>query len=178
MEYIGAIIGFVGVIVGGLLTYLFSIRLLQKQLRRQQAYEFISKNYLPLLGALEHISFTGYMWANTEKKENGSYTKSETLEIHDQSINQLERALSTFTESGTLLLVKGIDKNLYNYILGTNYQLMARRNKRAKSAEVQESEIFKWPNAEHIIDMKKRMEKVPIPILIAKYEQAMEKGLK
>lgn len=176
MEYIGAIAGRIGVIVGGLIAYLFSIRLQRHQLRKHQAYEFISRNFLPLLGALEQITFTGYMWAKSEKGSN-SYTKSEALEIHDQSINLLENALRSFTESGTLLLVKDIDKDLYDYILGINYQLMARRNAREKSEEVQESEIFKWPNPEHIIEMQKRMKKISIPLLLNQYEEAMEKGL-
>lgn len=176
MEYIGVIAGLIGVVVGGFITYLFSIRLQRHQLRKQQAYEFISKNFLPLLGALEQITFTGYMWAKSEKESN-SYTKSETLEIHDQSINFLENALRSFIESGTLLLVKEIDKDLYDYILGTNYQIIARRNAREKSEKVQESEIFKWPNAEHIFEMQKRMKKISIPLLLNQYVETMEKGI-
>ena len=99
MEYIGAIAGLIGVIVGGLITYLFSIRLQQHQLRKHQAYEFISRNFLPLLGALEQITFTGYMWAKSEKGSN-SYTKSEALEIHDQSINLLENAYALLLKAG------------------------------------------------------------------------------
>lgn len=87
----------------------------------------------------------------------------------------LENALRSFTESGTLLLFKEIDKDLYDYILGINYQLMARRNAREKSEEVQESEIFKWPNPEHIIEMQKRMKKISIPLLLNQYEEAMER---
>jgi ABC-type transport system involved in cytochrome c biogenesis permease subunit len=45
--------GLIGVAIGGAITYLFSIRILRKQSEAQQAYEFVSQNYLPLLSAIK-----------------------------------------------------------------------------------------------------------------------------
>ena len=59
---------FFGVIVGGAITYYISILILRRQLTHNQAYEFITANYLPLCGAIVQCKFTLGLWAQAARK--------------------------------------------------------------------------------------------------------------
>jgi len=132
MELISGLSGLVGVVIGSIITYYFSTRLLRKQLEAQQAYEFVSKNYLPLLSAIEKYKFSLGMWEMIKsgdemikRGDENSFTEREALKICCEAFEILKEAIEKFVTSGLILIIRNIDKELFSYILGNSLSYRA-----------------------------------------------------
>ncbi|GEM_PF-2282215 len=171
------ILGLIGVVIGSIITYLFSIRLLRKQLESQQAYDFVSKNYLPLLSAIKEYKSTIGMWAmiKTNNQNRSSLSEEEALKICGEATKFLREAIESFIKSGMCLIIRNIDKQLGEDIFA--FQEMRIWNPRFKVPEsITESNIYLDP---HFLDeLDGRLSKLSIPELVAEYQNVMKKGFK
>ncbi len=116
--------GFVGVIIGGVVTsYYVSIKVLKEQLEHEQAYAFISKNFLPLLWVVRLLLFDMKMWMDVDMKKVrkeplDKLSEDEAFIAFKNGVCTFENAIDNFIKSGTFLFVRKIDEDLFNYILG------------------------------------------------------------
>lgn len=177
MDVFTPIIGLLGVVIGAGLSYLISVRLIDVQLRKQESYSFISRSFLPLIGALTNTIFAGHMWAHCKDNSESPFTEDETRRVYNTTLKLLQEALDSFIESGTLMLIKGVDAKLFDYILGIRYQLSIQLAKRNAPEELDEEETFRLPNVEHIIELKRRLEALTIPSLVRQYERQIKSGM-
>ena len=108
------IIALIGGIIGSIATYYFSVRLLKKELELQQGNEFISKNYLPLLGAFTKYRIALNQWIKVKNGEMPNknmkkpYTKEECAKIYAKFCMDLRQALENFVNSGVFLVIRNI----------------------------------------------------------------------
>lgn len=73
------IAGIIGGVIGALLTYIFSLRLLKRRLERENAVKFLTEHYLPLLGTLEWVTFAWHTWSSDDAyKEEVGLSDEET----------------------------------------------------------------------------------------------------
>jgi hypothetical protein len=122
-EIISALVGAViGAAIGGAITYYSSTKLLGIQLKTQQAYEFVTKNYLPLLHAIEEYKFNLDMWTRigTKKEEDKLYSREEALQLCSEAFELLKEEIEKLTRSGMSLIISKIDKELAARILVLN----------------------------------------------------------
>ena len=168
--------GLIGVVIGGIITYYFSTRLLRKQLEAQQAYEFVSRNYLPLLSAVEQYKFAIVVCFEVEKADEdinedseGSLTEKDALGIYGESLKLLEEALERLVTSGMFLIIRNIDYDLGSHILGLQHHL--------KLFKMPKNISKVYPDL-HIDKLGRMLPKLSIPDLVAEYQNVMKKGFK
>jgi len=171
--------GLIGVVIGSIITYYFSTRLLRKQLEAQQAYDFVSKNYLPLLSAITEYKFSLRMWAKTKRgdmdKDENPLTEREALKICGEAFKLFKEAIEKFVTTGVILIISNIDEKLASYILGLHYRIKHSIFKMSESI-TDISEVYLNP---HFIDeLENMLSKVSIPELVREYQNVMKKGFK
>jgi hypothetical protein len=174
--------GFIGVIIGGVVTYYVSIKVLRERLEHEQVYAFISKNFLPLLGAVRVLLFNMKMWMDVEMKKVRNepldkLSEDEAFMAFKNGVCTFETALDNFIKSGTILLVREINENLFNYILGFYHHV--QRGTLRKLGRTSSEEKFLIPDenfVKFLIEFDQKLSRIPIPDLLKKYKGAMKRG--
>lgn len=70
----------IGGIIGGVIAYRNSLKLLEQRLEKENAIKFLTEHYLPLLGALEWVAAAWHIqtFDDTAKKEMGCRMRKQT----------------------------------------------------------------------------------------------------
>jgi len=166
---------FVGAIVGGGVTYFVSKKLLTHQLEKQQAYAFISKNYLPLLGA---VTLAAHMWKKASEQTSPKPSRGVALENFIEEMRMFEELLKNLMRSGTVLLIEKIDKKLSEDILELHHQIQQRKLRAKEAKNVPEELSFVLIDSKLISDLQNSLSHLTIPQLVKEYQSAMKTGFK
>ena len=176
IELISALIG---VVIGGIITYYFSTKLLRKQLELQQAYEFVSKNYLPLLSSITEYKFSLVLWTKAtkgdiDKDSRNPLTEIEASNLYADACIRLKQSLERFVTSGVLLIIAEIDENLASYILGIYYRMRRWKFRPEDISTPSDVDL----NYKVVIELEKMLSALSIPTVVKEYQNIMKKGLK
>ena len=176
IELISALIG---VVIGGIITYYFSTKLLRKQLEVQQAYEFISKNYLPLLSSITEYKFSLELWAKAtkgdiDKDSWNPLTEIESSNLYADACIKLKQSLERFVTSGVFLIIGEIDEKLASFILGVHYRM---RRWKFRPDDISDPSAVDL-NPEVVVELEKMLSALSISTLVKEYQNVMKKGFK
>lgn len=179
---ISGLIGIIGVVIGSVLTYYLTRLHFQKQIEIHQAYEFISRNYLPLLSALSEYKYSIWMMQTVKRNEFPQnlnmyqFSEDETKKICREYLISLQEAMNRLIMSGMSLLIAHRNKELVSILAGLNYRLNCAK---VKSSE---KEIFEDANNTidtNLIDvLRDELTKISISELVKEYQVIMTKGYK
>jgi len=170
--------GIIGGVIGALLTYIFSLRLLKRRLERENAVKFLTEHYLPLLGTLEWIVYAWYIWGidNTYKEEVG-LSDEETTRIFLEDLLKLSQTLESTMRSGANVLLYRIDKEIYHSAVALDYLIRDCLYKISQNQNIGYDEIIDAINkvTPSIENLHKELAKMGMPKLIDKYQEIMKK---
>lgn len=116
----------IGGIIGGIIAYRNSLKLLEQRLEKENAIKFLTAHYLPLLGALEWVAAAWHIqtFDDTAKKEMG-LSDEETNQILSENILKLSQTMESTLRSGAGIILYRISKNTYTNILVLDYKIKA-----------------------------------------------------
>ena len=124
------ITGVIGGIIGSLLTYYFSLRLLTQRLEKENAVKFLTGHYLPFVGMLEWTASAWYIWTKNEAcKKELKLTNEESCKIFIEYLSKLSQTLESTIKSGAIIILYRIDEKIYYDILALDYLLKDCLNK-------------------------------------------------
>ena len=137
----------------------------------------MTKNYLPLLRAVEEYKFNLGMWASIEieAEEDKLYSREEALQLCSEAFELLKEEIEKLTRSGMLLIISKIDKKLAAHILGFEYYLRSPSLRLKAAKKIEEiAEVF--IDRKFLDELDKELTKLSIPELIREYQNVMRKG--
>jgi hypothetical protein len=137
----------------------------------------VTKNYLPLLHAIEEYKFNLGMWASIEieAEEDKLYSREEALQLCSEAFELLKEEIEKLTRSGMLLIISKIDKKLAAHIMDFEYYLRSRSLKLKAAKKIEEiAEVF--VDCKFLDELDKELTKLSIPELIREYQNIMRKG--
>jgi hypothetical protein len=169
---VGVIIGSVlTVIIGSVLTYLFSKRNLKQQFETEQAYEFISTKYLPLLNAMLEYEFSLSLLEESNKPQVIPLTYQNALKICHRNLIQLKEALDRIIKSGTHLILNNLDNELGKIIFNLYNRIdIITIFEEKEKVELSEEDI----HLKNYDDFKKRILKISIKELVKEYQNLLK----
>ena len=159
------------------LTYLFSLRLLKRRLERENAVNFLTEHYLPLIGTLEWVVYAWYMWGidDTYKEEVG-LSEEETTRIFLEDLSKLSQTLESTMRSGAIVLLHKIDEEIYHSAVALDYLIRdclytISQNQNIGYDEITDAINKVTPSLEKL---HKELAKMEMPKLIDKYQEIMK----
>ena len=163
------------VMVGALIGYLFSLRRLEKE----TAIEFLHERYLPLLGTLDWIVRSWYIWTDESTKEKVDLSDEETTRILSDDLLELSQIIESTIKSGALILIHRINNEAYKNAMSLDYLLRDYKYKilqtntdnHNSSEDVIDAINKVTPSIENLYN---ELEKVTMPMLIKEYRKIME----
>ena len=163
------------VMVGALIGYFFSLRRLEKE----TAIKFLHECYLPLLGTLDWIVRSWYIWADESTKEKVDLSDEETTRILSEDLLELSQIIESTIKSGALILIRRINNDAYNnamtldYLLRDyKYKILQTNTDNHNSSDDVIGAINKvTPSIENLYN---ELEKVTMPMLIKEYRKIIE----
>ncbi len=118
-EWKSAMVGAVlGSLLGGVFTYIASLKVMEEEIRVQAAREFVSRHYLPLAG----LGLEFYALAK-EKEPN--------FKLVYHCLENIEKSLDAFVKSGVILVLHRVDKKLASRILTFRIYLLKHKRELA-----------------------------------------------
>jgi len=169
--------GIIGGVIGALLTYIFSLKLLKRRLERENAVKFLTEHYLPLLGTLEWIVYAWYIWGidNTYKEEVG-LSDEETTRIFLEDLLKLSQTLESTMRSGANVLLYKIDKKIYHSAVALDYLIRDCLYKISQNQNITNDVITDAVNkvTPSIENLHKELAKMGMPELIREYKKMMK----
>ena len=169
--------GIFGGVIGAVLTYIRSLRLLKRRLERENAIRFLTEHYLPLLGTLEWVAYARYMCDSDDTyKETVGLSDEETKRIFLEDISKLSQTLESTMKSGANILLYRIDEKIYNNAVALDYLIRDRlytisQNQNISNDDITEA-IDKITPA--IGKLHEELAKMRMPKLIKEYQNIMK----
>lgn len=116
----------IGGIIVGIIAYINSLKLLEQRLEKENAIQFLTEHYLPLLGALEWVAAAWHIqtFDDTAKEEIG-LSDEETNQILSENILKLSQTIESTLRSGAGIILCRIGKSAYTTILVLDYKIKA-----------------------------------------------------
>jgi hypothetical protein len=177
----------IGTIVGSTVTGIISWKIykakLKDQFRYQQAYDFITKNFMPLLSILR-LSIA--MQSKIEKAPTSRDVHKLRLTFHDydklynQYLIKLKNSLDSLVDTGILLLLDEIQEGLANKILNLIEEIRTREinyeDITHHPLKMRKLEYFP-PKIEDLNELHETISKISISQLAKKYADAFDSNL-
>ena len=171
------VVGIFGGVIGAVLTYLFSLRLLKRRLERENAVRFLTEHYLPLLGTLDWVAYAWHIWSIDDAyKETVGLSDEETEKLFLEDILKLSQTLESTMRSGANILLYRIDEEIYNCAVALDYLIRdclytISQNQNNGDDDITETINKITPSIEKLYE---ELAKMGIPKLIKEYQDIME----
>lgn len=117
-------VAMIGGIIGSIITYRNSLKLLEQRLEKENAIKFLTEHYLPLLGTLEWVATAWHIWtSNDTAKEEMGLSDEETNQIFSDNILKLSQTLESTLRSDAGIILSRISKDAYTNTLALDYKI-------------------------------------------------------
>jgi cell fate (sporulation/competence/biofilm development) regulator YmcA (YheA/YmcA/DUF963 family) len=137
----------IGAMIGALITYFFSLRLLEQRLERENAVKFLTEHYLPLLGTLEWTAYVWHIWGSDDTyKEKVGISEEETKQFLLQDMSKLSQILESTIRSGSNILFYRIDEEIYQTAMALNYLIKDCLYKNSQNQNISDDDIIEAIN--------------------------------
>ena len=171
------IAGIIGVVVGALVTHVFSLMLLKQRLERENAVKFLTEHYLPLLGTLEWTATLWDIWGRDDTyKEEVGLSEKETNQFFLQDLSKLSQMLESTMRSGSNILLYKIDDEIYDNVAALNYLIKDCLYTISQNQNISDDDIIKAINkvTPSIEKLHIKLSARNMPELIKEYQKIMQ----
>ena len=168
--------GIIGGVIGAVLTYIRSLRLLKRRLERENAVRFLTEHYLPILGTLEWVAYARSMCDSDDTyKETVGLSDEETKRIFLEDISKLSQTLEYTMRSGTNVLLYRIDEDIYKYAVALDYLIRDCLYTISQSQNISDDDITEAIDkiTPSIVKLHQELSKMGMPTLIKEYQKIM-----
>jgi hypothetical protein len=155
-----------GAIIGSVAAYYPAAIIARRQARVENAREFVSSNYLPLLAAISLYKFTLALWAQATHEHDATNIAAH-LRGHVRSVELLRSAVARIFDSGVPLVLFRIDPILHRLLMAVHARFQT--TVRTDVSEIEKVGL----NPETIWELEDRLEALAIPKVVAEYERLM-----